>query len=341
MAATIKDIAKKLNISTSTVSYALNGGPRSVPEEIRIKVLETAKELQYRPNRLARSLITRRSHTIGVVPTAASVNLAYTPYFQGVVNGILNEAEKLEQDVLIFTRYDARNPEALADSLLDGRVDGAVFLAPVRRPTVFEVLDTRAIPFVVLSGDHPEAPVFHVDNRQGAKKAVQHLVELGHSKIAHIVGSLDMDDAVERREGYLQAMREFGLCVPPNYLIQGDFTTEGGYQAGLKLMELSEPPTAVFCANDETAAGVVQAARTKGVPIPQALSIVGFDNAPISAFSYPPLTTVSQPWEEMSREALRTLLRMVEGESYVPGSRFSTELLVRSSTTSPMEDPSK
>lgn len=338
LAATIKDIARKLNISTSTVSYALNGGPRPVPEDIRLKVIETAKELQYRPNRIARSLITRRSYTIGVVPTAASENLGYTPYFQGCVNGILNEAERLDQDVLIFTRYDTKNAEKLADSLLDGRVDGAIFLAPETGSEVFDFVESHDIPFVVLSSEHPTAPVFNIDNRGGVRVLVDHIVSLGHKKIAHIAGLPKHIDGIERKEAFIEAMACHGLEVPESMIVQGNFTTEGGYDAATNLFATKDLPTAIFAANDESAAGAIRAARENGLMVPDDVSIVGFDDAPVSSMTYPTITTIRQPWEEMSRAGLRVLVEMIEGHDPCPPQPFQTSLILRASTTRPKED---
>jgi DNA-binding LacI/PurR family transcriptional regulator len=335
--ATIKDIARKLNISTSTVSYALNGGPRPVPDEVRDRVLKTAKELQYRPNRLARSLITGRSFTIGVVPTQPYRNLPFTPYFQGCFNGIVNEAESLGQDILLFTRYDQNEADAMADTLLDGRVDGLVFVAPVQGTPIFDHVREK-IPFVIIGGEHEGAPAFMAENRSGARRAVEHLVAEGHRRIAHITGGLVMDDAIERRDGYLKAMTDCGLSVPAGYVVEGNFTRESGYAAAACLFELSPRPTAVFCGNDEMALGLMRACADHGVRVPEDLSVVGFDDAPLSAVLTPPLTTVVQPWIDMGSAATRALLSLIAGDQHVIDRKFETQLIVRASTSCPKED---
>lgn len=332
--ATIKDIAKKLNISTSTVSYALNGGPRPVPDEVRERVLKTAKELDYRPNRLARMLITGRSHTIGVVPTNPYPFLAITPYFQGCFNGIVNEAEALGKDVLLFTRYDQTEPDKMADTLLDGRVDGLVFLAPVKGSPIFEQIQQK-IPYVVLSGESHGGPLFGVDNFGGAKQVVEHLTSLGHQDIAIVVGLPNMDDAVERHQGFLEAMSERNLPVRPEWVVQGEFSRRSGYQAAEALLNLTPRPTAVFCSNDEMAHGFLEACRDQAVRVPEELSLVGFDDAALSAVISPSLTTVRQPWDDLGAAATRSLISLIEGEGAIASKQFSTQLIVRASTTSP------
>ncbi len=337
MAATIKDIARKLSISTSTVSYALNGGPRPVPDDVKQRVLETAKELNYRPNRIARSLITRRSHTIGVVPTEASINLALTPYFQGVLNGILNTAEILSHDVIIYTRYDINKPEAFADTLLDGRADGLIFLAPRRESNAIELVGTE-IPVVVTSHDDRNVPSYGCENRSGVHKAVTHLVELGHTKIAHVAGSQGMDDGIERLDAFNSAMSDHSLIVRPEWVVVGDFTHTGGYESGLKLLASTDRPTAVFCGNDESALGLCKAAAELGLQIPRDLSVVGFDNSPITSSFYPPITSVRQPLTEIGAAAMSALVNYIDTQVRPDGFLFETELIVRASTSCPQED---
>ena len=337
MAATIKDIARKLSISTSTVSYALNGGPRSVPAEVKQRVLDTAKELNYRPNRIARSLITRRSHTIGVVPTEASVNLALTPYFQGVLNGILNTAEILSHDVIIYTRYDISKPHEFANTLLDGRADGLIFLAPRSESNAIEMVSSE-IPVVVTSDEDRKVASFGCDNASGVLKAVSHLVELGHKQIAHVSGPMGMADGVERLAAFEQAMALHGLPILRDWIVDGQFTTAGGYQSGKTLLGANRRPTAVVCGNDESALGFLKAAWELGLQVPRDLSVIGFDNSPIASASYPPITTVRQPLTEIGAAAMTALVNYIDTQVRPDGILFETELVIRASTSGPKED---
>jgi LacI family transcriptional regulator len=334
MAATIKDIARKLSISTSTVSYALNGGPRSVPVEVRDKVLAVARELNYRPNQIARSLITRRSNTIGVVPTEASINLAVTPYFQGVLNGILNTAEILGHDVLVYTRYDVAKPESFLDTLLDGRADGLIFLAPRLNSHALERIATE-IPFVVTSDERRAAPSFGCDNAGGVRKVVDHLVGLGHTKIGHLTGNLEMADGIERRDAFKCALRHHGIPVREDWMYPGSFESPSGYAAGRQVFASEDRPTAIFCANDDSALGLLRSAWEQGLRVPHDLSIVGFDNSPVSSASFPPITTVRQPLDEIGAAAMEALVNYIDTHQRPDSISFETELIVRGSTSSP------
>lgn len=337
MAATIKDIAKRLSISTSTVSYALNGGPRPVPEAVRRQVIEVARELRYRPNRIARSLITRRCHTIGVVPTNATPNLALTPYFQGLLNGILNTAEVLEHDVLVFTRDATKNPSAFVDTLLDGRADGLILLAPSTESPLPKMLGDE-IPFLVTSDARVDAPIFQCDNADGVDQAIRHLVDLGHRKIGHLAGSSNMADGIERLGAFRRALVKYDLPLREDWIVQGDFTIDGGYRAGCDLINRPERPTAIFCANDDSALGLLRASIDSDLRVPQDLSIVGFDNSPIISASFPNITTVRQPLEEIGAAAMSALVNYVESQQRPDGVTFQTELIVRASTARPKED---
>jgi DNA-binding LacI/PurR family transcriptional regulator len=238
---------------------------------------------------------------------------------------------------MLYTRYDQTRNEEMADTLLDGRVDGLIFLAPIKGNPMLHLVEGR-IPFVVLSGEWIGAPVFTADNWSGTRQAIRHLHHLGHKRIAHVAGTPDMDDAVERREAYRQAMSGLNLPILEGYIVEGPMTRETGFPAATRLLGLRPKPTAVFCANDEVALGLIHACRELGVRVPDDLSVVGFDDAPLCAVVSPAVTTVKQPWEEMSRAATRALLALIGSGHHVSGHRFDTELVVRDSTGSPQED---
>ncbi|MBX3095730.1 MAG: LacI family DNA-binding transcriptional regulator [Fimbriimonadaceae bacterium] len=339
MAATIKDIAKRLNISVSTVSYALNGGPRTVPEEIRDRVLAVAKELNYRPNRVARSMVTGRSDTIGIVPPEVSENLFLSPYLHLALNGIINEAGRLHQDVLLFTRCGETDRDELASLLVDGRVDGVIFIAPHFSEKSVELASSMHSPCVTVAGVPLEGVLsFSVDNEAGVAQAMQHFYDLGHRKIAHIAGRLDMQDAILRLQAYQSFLRSHHLPYREEWVGMGQFTIEGGRKAMANLLSLPEPPTAVFCANDEMAIGALFEAHSRNIKVPLEISIAGFDMTPESANVFPGLTTVRQPIGEMSAAAVRALRDIIECREPSENTVFQTDLIVRESTSRPMEN---
>lgn len=339
MAATIKDIAKRLNISVSTVSYALNGGPRNVPVEIRDKVILVARELNYRPNRVARSMITGRSHTIGIVPPEIVDNALLSPYLQLAVNGISNEAGHLKQDILLFTRYNDKEHEEMLSTMVDGRADGIIFIAPNMGTKTMELATALHLPCVIISGQSLDGvPSFTVSNEDGMEQAMGHLYDLGHRKIAHIAGRLDQQDAILRLNGYRSFLDAHGLPYREEWVVEGRFLIEGGKQALKQLLSLPDRPTAITCANDEMAIGALFGALDLKVKVPEELSIVGFDAVEASEHVYPPLTTVRQPIGELSAVACRALNDLIEGGTAPQSTVFDTQLIVRSSTARPKED---
>lgn len=338
MAATIKDIARRLNISVSTVSYALNGGPRKVPEGVRAKVLAVAEELDYRPNRIARSMVTGRSDTIGIVPPEVSDDVFLSPYLHLALNGVFNEAGRLHQDVLLFTRCSETERHEMASLLVDGRVDGVIFIAPHFSEAAVELAMSTHAPCVSISGVPVEGVMtFCVDNDAGVFMALQHLYDLGHRKIAHIAGRLDMQDAIVRLQAYQAFLRSKRIPYREEWVAMGQFMIDGGRRAMNALLSLPDPPTAVFCANDEMALGALMEAYACGRKVPGDVSIVGFDNSPGTTQVYPSLTTVAQPISVLGAAAVRALRDLIHDREPAPTTVFPTELIVRESTSVPSE----
>lgn len=336
--ATIKDIAREAKVSVSTVSYALNDGPRSVPEDVKQRILEVASKLHYRPNRVARSLITRRSHVIGVVPTRIERDMIIGPYFVNMLNGIVNACEDMRQDVLVLTQISSTESKEAIYPLLDGRCDGAIFLAPPSDSTGIQYLQEIDFPHVVVSGRIAQSPSYDVDNQSGIWLALQHLVELGHRKIGMLLGPEEMIDGYERNRAFVESMRKLGLDLRPEWLVRASFHPSSGLDAGRQLLSQKERPTAVLCANDEVAVGFYRACKEFNVSIPNDLSVVGFDNAPITTIIEPHLTTIQQPIDQMARHAAESLVNLIS-QTVIPDSiRFTTSLVVRNSTARPMED---
>lgn len=336
MASTIKDIAQRLNVSVSTVSYALNGGPRHVPERTRRRVLEVAAELQYRPNRLARALVGRRSQVLGIVPTIVAPNVAVGPYFVAGLNGVICAAETAGHDVLVYTQHSSFDTEEGAHGLADGRSDGIIFLAPRLDSPATAFLRRIGFPHVVIDGDEREGShTFKVDNLAGMDVAVGHLADLGHRRIAHLAGPSNLRDGIERAEGFRRAMEARSLPLDEELIIEAGFEERTGREGALALFQNPMQPTAVVCANDEVAHALLLLAAERGLSVPQELSVVGFDDSTFANMATPRLTTIAQPTGRIAVAATEALVRLVGGSDEPSTTLFSPQLVIRQSTTGP------
>jgi len=335
--ATIKDIARQLKISTSTVSYALNGGPRNVPDSVRDNVLLVARELNYRPNRVAKSLVTRRSNTIGLMPTQTNPDLTNSPYFQIAFNAIINHAEASAQDVLVFSRFaEVSAVDQMVSTLCDGRADGVILLAPfIDSPLALGLLE-RGTPVAVTNIQIPGLPSFTCDNRHGVRVALNYLRSLGHQKVAHVAGHLDLQDAIERYEAFIEICKELNIETRPEWIVQSDLIPDRAREQLLPILQAHDRPTAVFCFNDEVAAGAYKAAYSLGMRIPTDLSVIGFDNSFRCDHMAPGLTSVEQPVDLIARSAFDAVMAQINGDGAVVDSAcFDTRLVVRNSTCGP------
>lgn len=331
MTTSIKDIAKVMNISYSTVSRALNNSPR-VKRETRELIQRQAAEMGYLPSAIARSLVTRRTNTIGIVVTKIT-----DLFFAEVIQGIEETALSAGQNV-ILTNSDGQPDRELAaiQNLRGRRVDGIILVAACADQESKRRLFTSSgldMPIVIINNVHREHIGYSIetDNVGGGQLATQHLLALGHRRIAHIAGPATEWDGAERQIGYEQALREAGLAVDPALVVCGDNRPEGGWQAMQTLLALPDQPTAVFCYNDATALGVLRAAHAAGLQIPQDLSVVGFDDIDLTAYFEPPLTTIAQAKREMGALAVQMVLDLLNSRT-VEDCVLPSRLVLREST---------
>ncbi|HWD41494.1 MAG TPA: LacI family DNA-binding transcriptional regulator [Fimbriimonas sp.] len=333
---TLKQVAREVGVSVGTVSVALNGSRSGtqISAETRNAILESAKKLGYRPNWMARTLLGRRTHTIGFIPTLFEGMLTCGPYLHQVLDGVVNMFEPHNFDILFLTRAEASGGEAI----LDGRVEGAILVAPRIDSPLVSLLKEANFPFVVVDGEPMEdVPVFTVDNAAGVKLAIDHLIGLGHRKIAHIAGSKQLADGRSRRDAFLAETKRRGLRVPPHWVEFGNFTNPGGAAAMSRLLSLKPYPTAVFCANDEMAMAAIEVIKQAGLDVPGDISVLGFDNIPASAIIQPALTTVNHPLDTITKAAASSLYELIHGRPALDTQIFGCELIVRGSTAKPME----
>ncbi|MFQ3587372.1 MAG: LacI family DNA-binding transcriptional regulator [Fimbriimonadaceae bacterium] len=333
MRGSIKDVAKRAGVSISTVSYALNNGPKPVAPELKQKILRIADELGYQPSAVARSLISGRIHTVGVVHPYGRHDLIRRDFFREVLNGVHNAAKDHQHDILLYTRTNVGSPAEIARLLLDRRTDGIVFVGSEGMEEVLEIIHRRRAEYVVVCGKSPDPDRAVVcDNRDGVEQVVRHLAELGHRKVGHVAGRKDMVDAEVRLEHFQAETAAAGIELRPEWIRSGDFEAEPGAAAAREILAGKDRPTAIFAANDESALGVLHAAAAMGLRVPRDLSVVGFDDFRLASRTTPRLTTVRQPAESMATAAMEYLARRIEGLDAEPLGQWPTTLVVREST---------
>lgn len=329
---TIVDIAKKLGLSAMTVSRALTGNPE-VSDKTRQQVIRCAQAMGYRPNRWARSLVTRRSSIIGVVIPDISHS-----FFAEITCGIEEVVETAGYDILLcHSRGDAGRELAEIDMLAGSRVEGLIVASeqPEKSPGPFVRLRETNIPFVLVDRFFPKfnCACVRVDDKAVGKLATECLVGLGHTRIAFIQGP-DLSTASLRRKGYLGALKANGIATRAEWIESGDFELEGGREAMRRLLRSSPTPTAVFAANDPMAMGAVYACRDAGLEVPRDVSIVGAGNIEGPHHPNPFLTTVDWPRQEIGRVAAKLLLEAIKDpeNTNTVEKIFEPRLLMRQST---------
>lgn len=340
--ATIKDVAREAGVSTATVSRVFNDSD-IVSAGTQRQVREVATRLKYWPNAVARSLITHRTHTIGVL-----LPELHGEFFSSVIRGIDLASRREGLHLLVSSSHADTRELIMALRSMRGRIDGLIVMAPdVDAPAA--ILESAGdIPIVLLD---PRADVNGYDtiaiaNFEGARAVVGHLIGLGHRRIATISGPQRNVDARERLGGYRAALREGGLELLPALEIAGDFRERSGYRAIAELLRLEPRPTAVFVGNDYMAVGVLRALNEAGVRVPQDLAVVGFDDIEIARYLHPPLTTVRVKTFHLGERAVRLLLRSTEAlqagnPSRHRHERLTTTLVVRQSCGTALQDGRK
>jgi len=336
--AKIDDVARLAGVSTKTVSRVLNNEP-NVREATRLRVKEAAETLNYTPDFSARSLAGQKSYLIAMFYDTASQG--YLSQFQA---GALSQCGEYGYH-LIVERCDLTSPQAgprLANTAGRLRVDGVLLVPPLSSHSkVLEHLGQTNIPFVqVVPADKTSARHYvDMDDTRAAFQLTDYLINLGHRRIGHITGHPTHGASIQRYEGYKAALRAAGIEPDPALVTEGLFSIGSGEVGAKILLDSKNPPTAIFAANDDMAAGAIKYAREKGLDLPTDLSIVGFDDSEIASVIFPPLTTVRQPIDEMACGAVDLLIEAMKSgseEGGQPQSRnFGFELIARGSTSSP------
>jgi DNA-binding LacI/PurR family transcriptional regulator len=329
----IRDVARRAKVSTATVSRTVNQ-VATVDAQLAKRVWKAIEELGYYPNRQARALVSGRSRVFGLI-----VSEITNPFFPEIVQTFETLAVEEHYEILLTsTIHDPKRMELAVRRMIEGRVDGVAILTFGLEDELLQHLRFRnvALVFVDVGPKAPRISNIRVDYAEGIRQAVQHLAALRHERIGFVTGPLKLRSALARKDAFETSMREIGLQVRNEFVIEGDHTLEGGKLALRKLSALRERPTALLCSNDMTAIGVMREAFELGIQVPQDLSVIGFDDIRMADFLIPPLTTVQMSQSELASLAFTALLKEVRRESPCPdGTEYvlKTRLVLRKSTT--------
>lgn len=327
---TIRDVAHHAGVSIATVSHVIND-TRPVSDELRQRVQEAMIALGYQRNPMARALRSKQSLAIGVIVPDTT-----NPFFTEVARGIEDISLQNEYSVITCDARGEPDREAMHTRNLQAKqVDGIIYVASGGGETHIQQLVDQEIPVVLVERDpHTLAvDVVQISNRRGAALATQHLIDLSHRRIACITGPQRRTLRSERLQSFRDQLAAVGIDLPDCYVREGNFSSDGGLKVARELLALSERPTAIFAFNDLMAMGVLLAAQEAGLRVPADLSVVGFDDIYLSAYTVPPLTTIRLPVHEMGQLAMEMLLNRIENR-HAPIMRETLEidLIVRQST---------
>jgi DNA-binding LacI/PurR family transcriptional regulator len=332
-AVSIRDVAAAAGVSVATVSRVLSPASAAVPmrKETRDRVERAIDQLGYRPNDLARALLQQRSSAIGLVVPDIS-NSYYPPLVRGVEDAASSHGYRV---VLCNTDRDPAKISGYLDTLIKTRVDGIVVAGGgwADAPDRTAVLGTYRTGLVAVGRHLTAHPSVRVDNVAASREAAEHLIGVGHRRVAFLGGPASSTTVQDRAQGYRDALKVAGLGAP--VVRYGDFTEESGYAATREILAAVPPPTALLCANDRIALGAYAATADAGRRVPEDVSVVGFDDTPIARYVRPTLTTVAIPTYEMGRAAMRLLLAQLGGSASPQLETMPTRLVVRDSVAPP------
>ncbi len=332
--ATIKDIARAANVSPTAVSMALNSRT-GVSDATRQRIQAIAREMDYQPNYFAQSLISRKSHSIGLIVTSIS-----DPFYPELALGVEEVViERGYSTILCNTKRSLEIERHVLDMLRSKNVDGVILATATRDdPHIQPLLDMR-FPFVLVNRVITEFPAARkvnyviMDSYSGAYEAGKHLYRLGHERIAIIAGSLQTSTGTERINGTLQALKDSGLDYDRSFLVECGFEREAAYQESLRLLDQNPPPSAFFAHDDNMVLGVREAVLERGLRIPEDIALVGYDNIQTTALSGIDLTTITAKQYEMGALGAKILLDIIEDttRNMINQITLETELIIRKS----------
>ena len=329
MKPTIKDVGKRANVSMMTVSRVVNKNSNT-SEKIRKKVLDAIKELNYKPNKLARSLVIKKSEFITIIVPDIS-----NPFFSEMVKGVEEIVRAKGYIILLGNTNGGKEIEKeYIDAAINRMSDGIILIAPrIEDKMIYEL--NNYLPLIIVDRplDRSDILQINIDDFKGAMSATEYLIELNHKNIGFLSGSMDILAGLQREQGYIKALEKHKETINFKLILKGDWSFESGRNAFDKFYNNHPRPTAIFASNDLMAMGLIQRAQEMNLKIPEDLSIVGFDNISMSALINPPLTTINQPILEMGRKAAELLLnKLRKGPDIDINIHLESKLIVRGST---------
>jgi len=330
---TIFDVADEAGVSYATVSRVINNKDHVSPEK-RERVLRAMAQLGYVANEQARSLAGGSSRVVGLL-----VDYLSSSYMDEIIRGIDETLDTEDYDLMLYTTHRRKTKEsAYVTKLTRKLADGLLLILPRNAAAYLETLRQRQFPHVLIDylSDGQNVPSVSTTNFRGTCDAITYLLSLGHRRIGFITGTMEFGCARDRLDGYKATLQDHDIPLDPQLVCEGDFMQPCGYLNAHTLLGLPVPPTAIFASNDMMAFGIMEAARERGLRLPEDLSIIGFDDIPQAAHVHPRLTTVRQPLEEMGRRAARLLLKYIaQPTAEVERIELPTELIIRESCQAP------
>ena len=326
----LSEVAKLAGVAPITASRAIRG-EGYVSEDARARIMEAAAQLNYAPDMVARRMRGEKSKLIGIF-----VNNFGSLALHEIAKEISSEARARGYDIVLFNaeRFDGPDRAGTRD-MLANLCAGLILPMPNAEDGYLGELERRQLPCVFVNFEaRPMAlPVVVIENRQGARTAVEHLLSLGHRRIAFIAGSKNTGQSAQRQAGYVDALRDAGIAADPALIVPGLFNQNGGHAATQQLLALADPPTAIFAANDEMAFGAIDAIHSRGLRVPADISVIGFDDIATSCHIHPPLTTMRQPLTALGASAVGELVALIEGgDIEAKRIQLPLELVIRQST---------
>lgn len=337
MTVTIKDVAKMAEVSISTVSRVINDS-KPVSPEARRRVLKAIEELGYKPNEVARSLVTKRSNIIGII-----VDDIGSSYVAQIIRGVEEVGRMYNYDLLLCSSYGDKESELrFAQLLMQKQVAGIIIVSEILNNDVLAFLDMSRVPFVYLNKYYNvlESPNVSINNKEASQKVMKYLVDLGHKRIAYVTQEKDVELTIEKHK--LEAYREWMNDLNENTIVfeVDGHEIEDGYELGNRIVErlLEENITAVYCCEDEIAIGLINYLYDHNIKVPEEISVVGYGDITQASYFRPMLTTIKEPYYDIGAVSIRRILKVLQGEKVEEQTIvLPVQLIVRDSCSSPIK----